>query len=283
MFYSASPRRFRARRAPHAHRGFTVIELLVVIGIIALLAALVGFAMTGLLSRQKDKATRVTLRNLKSMLSEYEVSAKGFNKQPTSGYNCLVGGTPALVTFPPGGPLSIWSDADPTDGPLAPPGNPIEPDPFPVPTGNLRKEAIVAPATAERYIDPAIVNTQRVMGLLLAVPANRTILSNIPPTQLMSETVPAAVPGLPGGLIYPAGGGVPNPTLVLDAWGNPIIFVPAGGLFGMTVGEIPRLAAPTAGMLNGPIQSNDKRAFWASAGADGNFETGDDNIYSFEE
>jgi hypothetical protein len=30
------------------------------------------------------------------------------------------------------------------------------------------------------------------------------------------------------------------------------------------------------------IRSPDNRPFWASAGADGDFRTGDDNMYSFE-
>jgi hypothetical protein len=52
----------------------------------------------------------------------------------------------------------------------------------------------------------------------------------------------------------------------LDAWGNPIIFVPAGGLAGVHVD---------------PVRSPDGRPFFASAGADGDFATGDDNLYSF--
>jgi hypothetical protein len=185
------------------------------------------------------------------------------------------------VNYPVPGPLSIWSDADPIDpGPVSV-TNP-EPDPFPVPTGILAKDAITAAtaATAKRYTAPAIVNTQRVMGLLQSVPANRSIITNLPANQLMSEVLPATT----AGLLPAAGGTPPNPPLIVDAWGNPIIFVPAGGLYGMTVGEILRLRAPTsATSFNGPITSNDKRPFWASAGADGDFAKGDDNIYSFED
>ena len=64
--------------------------------------------------------------------------------------------------------------------------------------------------------------------------------------------------------------GVPFPAIA-DAWGNPIIYVPPGGLTGVNVGGHPVT-----------IISPDHRGFWASAGPDGNFANGDDNIYSFE-
>src|SRR5207253_1248835 len=93
-----------------------------------------------------------------------------------------------------------------------------------------------------------------------------------------------------------------TPPPVLDAWGNPIIYVPGGD---------PNANPPSGGLKvyvtgnNGApelriIRSPDNRAFWASAGPDGIFnyadsnhnnqldvatETigGDDNVYSFEQ
>lgn len=73
--------------------------------------------------------------------------------------------------------------------------------------------------------------------------------------------------------------------LFLDAWGNPIIFVPASGLL---VRSSVNKAHPNAYDQADPdtvllIQSPDKKPFWASAGPDGDFSSGDDNIYSFEQ
>jgi hypothetical protein len=85
------------------------------------------------------------------------------------------------------------------------------------------------------------------------------------------------------------------PVLV-DGWGNPIIFVP-GGVLGsgaaLSAGPTPPAGYPIHG--SGAIASNpgsnglsiqarspDGRPFWASAGPDGDFSAGDDNMYSFE-
>jgi hypothetical protein len=67
-------------------------------------------------------------------------------------------------------------------------------------------------------------------------------------------------------------------TMILDAWGNPIIFVPS------SLGSSPPSA--TGILVTGGVRfaqvAPDNRSFFASAGPDGNFATGDDNIYSFE-
>ena len=131
------------------------------------------------------------------------------------------------------------------------------------------------------------------MRLLLAAPKNKTMLGQFPPEQLMEKPPGTFAPKIT--LIDNTKDRTPNPPMPLDTWGNPIIFVPAAGLCGgagadnsMWVGG-PRndasakkvVAAPTASEL-GPIRSADGRPFWASAGPDGDFRTGDDNVYSFE-
>ena len=70
--------------------------------------------------------------------------------------------------------------------------------------------------------------------------------------------------------------------LLLDGWGNPMIFVPASGL---------RVRLPnnkkdydvTDATQNFVVTSPDNRPFFASAGPDGDFSRGDDNLYSFEQ
>jgi hypothetical protein len=76
----------------------------------------------------------------------------------------------------------------------------------------------------------------------------------------------------------------PNITpLVLDAWGNPIIFVPGSGL--IVYSKAGGHSDATKGYIYQVvlIQSPDHKPFFASAGPDGDFSNGDDNIYSFEE
>lgn len=64
---------------------------------------------------------------------------------------------------------------------------------------------------------------------------------------------------------------VTSGTVIVDGWGQPIIFVP-DTLKGVTVGgKIVDIKNPS-GSVTG---------FWVSAGPDGHFDKGDDNIYSF--
>jgi prepilin-type N-terminal cleavage/methylation domain-containing protein len=70
----------------------------------------------------------------------------------------------------------------------------------------------------------------------------------------------------------------------IDAWGNPIIFVTRTGLGtgAALVGGEPPPGAVSLGGQSVTITNSDGRFFWASAGPDGDFSTGDDNVYSFE-
>jgi hypothetical protein len=91
-----------------------------------------------------------------------------------------------------------------------------------------------------------------------------------------------------------AGSPVSTVPVLLDGWGNPIIFVPSG-ILGVPLNTanlnaqgkvIPGSGAMESGTGGSamPIQakSPDGRPFWASAGPDGDFSLGDDNMYSFE-
>lgn len=90
----------------------------------------------------------------------------------------------------------------------------------------------------------------------------------------------------------------PTPVL-LDAWNNPIIFVPGSGLRvrllnGQSDYKIDMMQCATAVVVSpeGRVDSitdplnprvlQPGRPFFASAGPDGDFARGDDNIYSFE-
>jgi prepilin-type N-terminal cleavage/methylation domain-containing protein len=278
-------------------RGFTLIEVLTVIGIIIILVGIVVYGLGKVMGGSKAAATKTTLENLKSMLGEYEVVSKGLNRQPS--YQWL---NDVDYSNPP---MSLWQDFDPGDG--APP----EPDPAQAP-----RDVNLASGTGAsgRYSADQIGNTQLVLMLMQQAPSVRTVVTQLPSNQLL-EQLPAGLGGppagvklqvqLPNGAVGPYNGAAAKavPPLILDAWGNPIIFVPSGGLCGgnggvndpdtMFVGgkrgdsdakmvvSLPFDQAPAADQAR-QIRSPDNRPFWASAGADGNFLTGDDNIYSFE-
>ena len=91
----------------------------------------------------------------------------------------------------------------------------------------------------------ALGNTPAVMAKLVSVPKNKDAITNLPAKMLKAGVSPPAL---------------------LDGWGNPIAIVPRGGL--------------SAGGKT--IVHPEGRPFWASGGADGDLNTPDDNIYSFE-
>jgi hypothetical protein len=128
-----------------------------------------------------------------------------------------------------------------------------------------------------------------IMAKFAALPDTAKAIQALPGSAMAQFViVPTGQPALP--LYYPfpqvpIAAGTSGPPVVLDGWGNPILFVPASGLFdvytnliftnssnGYTGSVIP---------IATPITSPDNRPFWVSAGPDGDFCKGDDNIYSF--
>jgi hypothetical protein len=94
----------------------------------------------------------------------------------------------------------------------------------------------------------------------------------------------------------PGGGGewiditgkLPPAPLLLDSWNNPIIFVPATGLrvrLSNDPSKVVIVVSPEGEANNTvapPTIIRPGRPFFASAGPDGDFTAGDDNVYSFE-
>jgi type II secretory pathway pseudopilin PulG len=125
-----------------------------------------------------------------------------------------------------------------------------------------------------------VLQTAWVYQKMRSVPANRNVMAQLPADRLMKWSATTKVPQPPpnAGLMNP-----PNPTMapaavpiLVDSWNNPIIFVPAQGMSGMTTGGVTYTVAA-------PFKSPDGRPFFASAGPDGDFTKGDDNVYSFEQ
>lgn len=338
---------------------FSLIELLVVIGLIAILGTLLLMGINKLILNSKRQQTRQTFQNLQAMYSEWD--AVNHRHLPS------------------------WTDS-PVQALLVPPPPPGAPNPListnvtvPCPE-NVTLAANPSPpsddTTAFNRYGQAVWETRDFMQMLASMPANATALGKMSASSLM--TMPAGLDGnyipmmpspyyLTGTYVQPANtlgtqqasfipaapannvgsnaqsqtynfaavaepnafGGttmelfrcvqanpapaVPPPDIrywvpvgnavssaanggslvsseatvpvLLDAWGNPIIFVP-GGQLGLTVSSIPSPLAGSGVLVAGGrpfvVSSPDDRPFWASAGPDGDFSLGDDNLYSFE-
>ncbi|MDB5296991.1 MAG: hypothetical protein JWO31_2974 [Phycisphaerales bacterium] len=244
-----------ARLGRNARSAFTLLEMLIAIGVILVLMA---FGILGYRSMERSTSQKQT----KTILGTAESLLKGM-----SGV---------------GAAARVEGSADQSPSPFYLTGQIIKaPADITIKAQTDRDELIKG--TTGLALDSTSVTggampktLQRLMQMLLAVPANK-----------------AAIEGLQRDhLVMPVGSATPYTTPMLaDAWGNPLILVPSGGLMKVKVngtdlttpitstglvrdtGKYPTLAED-------PARQN--RPFWASAGPDGNFYEGDDNIYSFE-
>ena len=262
------PGRCAARHAAR-RRGFTLLEILVVIGIILLL---VGIGVIGFRALdQSGRVTETTLKNLQAMLGEYEAMT-ALREQPPYAY---VGGSrvEAAKLKEAGG--SFWELQAMINAATG--GN-----------GDVKS------GSKPRYEWDAVANTQVALMMFNRVPANKQLM-----TQFPSRQVHGTPSGPKGGKLAPdkADDRI-DPPLILDAWGNPIVFVGKYGLQGVNLlpksgatgggttsaaqYEFPnRTILSTGHMKTGDTPPRSARPFFASAGPDGDFRTGDDNVYSF--
>jgi type II secretory pathway pseudopilin PulG len=251
-----------------SRKAFTTIEILLVVGVLVILIGMVVWGLKGAGGSASTNSTRTTLQNLTNMSEELNRKSKlvGFEGPPAD--------MPIYPILPP-----------PAFGGETAPGDVTD-----VSKNNERRGA-------------AVIRTAEVMRRLQSIPDNKKVIEKLPSDQIL------AVPTSP----------TSSGTVVLDGWRNPILFVPTAGLKfvassqksstyspGTNYSKGARVIAaaqnsPTSNLLvfwtamtntsSGPpgpewfegIRSPDGRSFWASAGPDGNFTTGDDNIYSFEQ
>ncbi|HEX4124344.1 MAG TPA: type II secretion system protein [Tepidisphaeraceae bacterium] len=236
-----------------ARRGFTLLEVLAVMGIMLILIGMAVIGFEKLDRTASGKQTRALLTECNAMLNEFEAE----------------GGAAGLQGLGPGGPSTQSPYPGGVGGPLG--GSGIE-------------ISSVNSGSADRY-GTAVINTWYVMANLMRVPKVKEMIEKLPSNRILTN----AGSGSGGsGPWYPsnlATGLTSNSGVVLlDAWGNPIIFVPSGGIYVWKNGQ---------GNNRTLITSPDGLPFFASAGPDGDFggdsgnsapsnPTGDDNIYSFE-
>jgi prepilin-type N-terminal cleavage/methylation domain-containing protein len=237
--------------------GFTLIEILIAIGILVVLVGIVAMGLSRVGDAARGRQAEVTLANLRALIAEFETKATLAARQPPHQWS----------NARPVAAVNFWNDGWPWN--VGPP----EPDPASAP-GRVGEDNALG-----REVYDVVRNTQLALSVLVAVPANKAALGGIPMMKL--KDVPDSA-----GYDESAQPGVP-----LDPWGHPIIFVPGGGLeVIMYDGNPPTHANPERRFV---IRSPDGRPFWASAGPDGAFSddplrTGDDgtdrvsdNVYSF--
>lgn len=298
-----------------ARRAFTMVEVLVTISIIVILVGLGLLAYSHIDRATIARATRADLQTAQGFLDEYNAGpgitqlgsgANQFDKSFVYQGGVFPAATPPVSgpnnTGPIGGTTSdpqttVWT------GNVSINGNQRTPTPNTPPQNGkpmtFAWDTAYIPSSGSSQHN-AIYNTGEVMALLMRMQAISQAVAKMPPQKLLSfsDSTNGSAP------MAFSTGGVPMPApILLDGWGNPLIFVPAGGLITKVSGGangFQYILVRTSGIIildgtNGysaskppPLKDND-HPFWASAGPDGDFygtdktNGGDDNLYSFQQ
>jgi len=223
---------------------FSLIEIMIVIAIITILLAAAFFGFNAVLNGRQMDATRAKMGVIRSITNEYMMGTNGgSNAVPSWKWNGPVMPPATITTLS----LNFWSAPYRWDNNL-PPNGIDNSDPG---------EPMTAPADAKDMALWQWSNAQLAQTQLSRLPASKTMIT-----------------GLPSGTAKVLNAN--QAPFFLDNWDVPILFVPGSGLKGVIIGGQPANGNPD------PIKSPDGKPFFASAGPDGNFTTGDDNIYSFD-
>ena len=252
-------------------RGFSLIEILVVVGILAVLISLavVGFNVVG--GAAKGKVTNVALENCKGLIAEFETTSSLAELLP-----------PATVIAMHSSPAFRW------EAPLNGQPDDVMNSRIATPDVDRTTGAVQASldtrAIRDRYLRD---ETARVIRRLMSVKKNRDSIEATPPDRLTKVKFPdpsaqltAATGG--GDPEYSTATAVVEGVNLLDGGGKPIYFIPGGGLIHVNVSY--KGNGDRGDKMNFDrqvtVRGSDRRPFWASAGPDGDLTTGDDNVYS---
>ncbi len=197
-----------------ARRGFTVIELLVVMGIIIVLATFLFYAYQKVVLDRKISDTKTALQSAKALLANYE-QATHYRRPPPTLFCSLWGnaqwppmGTSFSSSFWTAGITSIAN----APGAGEPAATAINPDIF----NN----------TNASFCPVQLADTICAMYAIQSIPENQAILNSLPTN--LKKTVQVTQSQVTGN-----NAPVETVTLILDGWGNPLLFAPADGLYGV--------------------------------------------------
>jgi type II secretory pathway pseudopilin PulG len=130
----------------HRRKAFTVIELLLVIGVLIILAGVVVWGLSAASSSNAAKSTRTTLQNLQSMSEELNRKSR-------------LAGFEVIYTFVP---------------------------PPPVPGAEVAPSLVSADSPSTDRFGPSVGRTSVVITRLASIPDNKRVLDKFPADQLMS-------------------------------------------------------------------------------------------------
>jgi general secretion pathway protein G len=85
-------------RRKNSERGFTLLELLVVLAIMGLLAAIVGPQVIRYLGSSRSQTARIQVKNVAAALELYRLDVGGY-PTPEQGLNALVAAPPGVPTW----------------------------------------------------------------------------------------------------------------------------------------------------------------------------------------
>lgn len=270
-------------------KGFTLVEILVVIGIIMILTALLAAGYRHLHRVAARATTFAQFHVCRALLQEYEnhgglTGIEAYSTTPPDPNAPLGKHVQFPVYVDPASALDSSTASMVYGGSASPNGAfwpYVGPRDLANETGTASENTSDMSKTGlARYRSAGVLRTCDVMYVLMRVPANHTAVQSLPP-KLVLEAQPGFSPN-----------SIDDGPVLLDGWGNPIVFVPRGGIYftsnqagpnGITtVAYLVRSTGVLRFSGTNPPMTGNEVPFWASAGEDGDFIQGDDNLYSFE-
>jgi prepilin-type N-terminal cleavage/methylation domain-containing protein len=234
--------------APVRRRAFTIVELLLVISIITILATLLFVAYSKVTASRHISDTKTMLQTASTLLNNYE-QATHFNRplpdlSTATNSNIAVAWGPAnnaVITAAQWTAPSSAAAANPqqdllhfwTKGLVDAAGNSIAEEA----PQSISIDALNGGVTSGNYansnkpLPQQVVDTICVMYALESIPDNQAIISNLPSQDKIQVSIMLNSTANP-----PV---VTTVSLLADGWGNPILFVPGNGLYGVMTSAVP--------------------------------------------